>query len=115
MLRVTGVVKDIGCRQANDILQSMKPRAACAGYGDFGFRRAVGRAHRLAGRASAGRNAGRRGGMQRSWCAGSGREAVVEVIGWGANASGIAAGSTRLSDREEGEPCRVMVRRSRST
>lgn len=107
-------VKDIGCRQAYDILQSRKPRAACADYGDFGFRPDVGRAHRLAGLGSECRNVTLGGGVQRSRCAGSALETVAGAIGGGASASNIVAGSTRLSERGEAGPYRVMTWSSRS-
>lgn len=78
-------------------------------YGDFGFRRVVARAHRLAGRASAGRNVVAGGGVYRRCRPGSVPETVAGSIGEGAGASGIAARSTRLSARGEAGPCRVMT------
>ena len=83
-------------------------------YGDFGFRCVMGRAHRLAGRASAARNVAFRGGVQLSCRPGSGIEMVAGAIGRVARASDIVAGSGKLSERDEAEPCRVMTWSSRS-
>lgn len=109
-VRTSGSVKDIGHRQMYDILQSRRSRATGVSYGVFGFRPGFRLAHRLVGRRSAVWNVAVAGEVQRRCCPGSWLEVVAGAMGEVASASGIVAGSTRLSARNLVEPCRVMAR-----
>jgi hypothetical protein len=93
-----------------DILQSRKPRATGGELWGFRFRPGFRLAHRLVGRRSAVWNVAVAGEVQRRCCPGSGLEVVAGAMGEVASASGIVAGSTRLSERNLVEPCRVMAR-----
>lgn len=102
---MAATVKDIGYRQAYDILQRRKPRTACADYGHFGFRPILRRVPRFVTYRSAGRNPAFANEVQSSWCPGPALEIGTGAIGEVASASGNAA-------RTQG--FRIAVRSSRA-
>ena len=107
-------MKDIGRRLAYDILHSRKPRATGGDLWVFRFQPVAERAHRLAGRASAGRDVAFAGGLQRRCWPGPELEMVTEAMGGVTGASDIVTESIGLSESGVAKPCRVMARWSRS-